>query len=190
MNIQCADGSHVEETTESFSGTQKLLVSVGDQYCEPKLGDDKNIYNLPASYDMDAMPVKQECIGECSKSGNSEDIDFLLDEPFLDSFDDLPNGDEGFIEANDLSNPTETDTTAFDMLEEYLTFFDANDDSSVYFACDPAMMLGSEDLVSDQTLLPQKVRIRLGFPCVYRILIQIQLFYLEFIYLFLFFLGG
>ncbi|KAI3470522.1 hypothetical protein Pfo_027185 [Paulownia fortunei] len=153
---QYAGGSYVEEATESFNDTQNLLVCAGDQYSEPKHSDDNNVYSLPASYDMDVKAVKQEYIGECSKSGNSVDMDYLLDEPYLDSSDNLQDGDGRSVEANDLSNPIETCAASFDMVEEYLTFSDANDDNSLYFAYDPALMLGSEDLVSDQTLLPQK----------------------------------
>lgn len=164
VSSQSADGSHVGEAT-SFGSTEDLLVSAGACNCEPKvLCYDQHIQNSPASYDMDVTPVKRECIGECSKSRNSDDFSFMLNEPFLDSFDKFPNADEGFIEANDLSNPFETRTTAFDMLEEYL---DAGDDSSFYLECDPEMIFGSDDLFSNQTLLPQMVRIHLRFPCVY-----------------------
>ncbi|KAL8516930.1 hypothetical protein ACS0TY_015252 [Phlomoides rotata] len=110
-----------------------------------------------ASYDMDAdtVPVMLENTGEC-RSGNSDDFDFFLDEAFLDSLDNnLPNSDDGFIEANDLSTPSEN-TASFDMLDEYLMYFDANDDSSLYFASDPVMMFRNENVFSGQTLLPQK----------------------------------
>lgn len=163
VSSQSADGSHVGEAT-SFGSTEDHLVSAGACNCEPKMCYDQNIQNSPASYDMDVAPVKRECIGECSKSRNSDDFSFILNEPFLDSFDKFPNADEGFIEANDLSNPFETRTTAADMLEEYL---DAGDDSSFYLACDPEMIFASDDLFSNQTLLPQMVRIRLRFPRVY-----------------------
>ncbi|GFQ03657.1 NAC domain-containing protein 78 [Phtheirospermum japonicum] len=126
---QYADGSYVEETTESFDSNLNLSAHAGYQCCEPKQYDDNNT----------------------SFPGNSEVVDYLLDEPFLESLGNLQDGD-----ANDFSNPTVTDTTAVDMLEEYLTFFDASDDPSLYFAQDPAMMFGSEDLVSDQVFLPQK----------------------------------
>ncbi|KAK6144724.1 hypothetical protein DH2020_021544 [Rehmannia glutinosa] len=152
---QYADGSYVEETTKSFDNNQNLLVRAGYQYCVPKQCDDKNIYSMSGPYDMNVKEVELGAIGGCSKFGNSGDVDYLLDEPFLDSSDNLQDGDVGFLKASDLSNPIETDTTAFDMLEEYLTFFDANDDNSLFFANDPAMMLGSEDLFSNQ-YLPQK----------------------------------
>lgn len=172
VSSQSTDGSHDDEATKSFGGFQNLLVSAVDGNCEPKMCYDQNIQNFSAPYDMDAVPVKDEGIRGSSKSGNSEsadDLNFLLNEPFLDSFPNFPDVDDGFIEANDLSNPIETDTGAFEMLAEYL---DVGDDSSLYFASDPTMIFGNEDLASNQTLLPQMVRIHLKLPFVYWHLLQ------------------
>ncbi|KAL3649979.1 hypothetical protein CASFOL_006382 [Castilleja foliolosa] len=127
--LQCADNSYVEETTESFDSNPNLSAHAGSQCCEPKQYDDNNTHSFP---------------------GNSEVLDYLLDEPFLESLGNLQDGD-----ANDFSNPTVADGTAVDMLEEYLTFFDASDDTSLYFQ-DPSMMFGSDDFASDQVFLPQK----------------------------------
>ncbi|XP_073139726.1 NAC domain-containing protein 53-like [Henckelia pumila] len=153
LNFQSADGSHGGETPESVGdtkNTQKLL-DWADQPCYgPEQLDDANLYVLPAPYDMTRNLVKHEYIGESSKSGNSEDVDYLLDEPFLDSTDYLPFGDEGFIEANDLSNPVEADASTFDMFEEYLTYFDASENYSQSFAPDPSAILESEGALSCQ----------------------------------------
>ncbi|KAK4404019.1 NAC domain-containing protein 53 [Sesamum angolense] len=139
VNFQHADCSYIEETTVSTNDTQKLL----------------GCNNLPASCRTDVTPDKQY-IGECCKSSHSRNMDYLLDEAFMDFSDNLQYGDGGFIETNDSSNSIETDTAAFDMLEEYLTFSDAHDDNSLDFAYDPALMLGSEDLVPNKAKLPQK----------------------------------
>ncbi|KAL1542380.1 NAC domain-containing protein 53-like isoform X2 [Salvia divinorum] len=156
MTPVSSDGSHDCEAIKTFSGIQNPFESAGDSYCEPKICYDQNIPNWPASCDTEAIPVNHEDLGECSKSGNSDsatdDLNFLLNEPFFDSFEKFLNEDEGFIEANDLSKPHETNTGAFDMLAEYL---DAGDDSSLYFACDPSTIFGNEDLASNQVLLPQ-----------------------------------
>ncbi|KAL8051662.1 hypothetical protein ABFX02_06G162700 [Erythranthe guttata] len=146
-NLIFSDGSYGEENTSSFNHTENLSVCAGNQY------NDGSMYNLPASCDMEL--VKQESYGECSKSGNSEELDFLLDEPFFDSSDNLLYGNEGFIEANDFLSPVENDNSAFDMLNEYLSF-DANDDNSLYFANDSASIFGTDGLVSEQPLLPHK----------------------------------
>lgn len=174
VSSQSTDGSHDDEATNSFGGIQNPLVSGIDGNCEPKMCYDQKVQNLPASYDMDAVPVKDKGVIGSSKSGSSEsadDLNFLLNEPFLDSFANFPNVDDGFIEANDLSNPFETDAGAFEMLAEYL---DVGDDSSLYFASDPTTIFGNEDLASNQTLLPQMVRILLKFPCSYCTYFKIQ----------------
>ncbi|KAL3838267.1 hypothetical protein ACJIZ3_022858 [Penstemon smallii] len=155
-NLQSTDSSCGEEPTQSASDTQNLLVGAGEQSNEPEQGDHKNSFDLPAQYDMDLEAVKHEFIGESSNSENFEDLNFLLDEPFLDAPNNLQYGDVGFIESDDLSNPIKTDTSALDMLDEYLTFFDANGDDSQYLEYDPAVILGSEELLRDQPLLPQK----------------------------------
>lgn len=158
-----ADGGHGEESAESVNDTQKLLVNAAEQYYEPEQPEDINFYDLPVPYDMDVRAVKHEYIGESSKSGNSDYLDFLLDEPFVDSSENLPFGGGGFIEANDLSNPIENNISAFDMLE-YLPFFDANGENTQQFACDASSMLGGDGVVSDQALLPLKVMLHLSFP--------------------------
>ncbi|XP_073306620.1 NAC domain-containing protein 53-like isoform X2 [Primulina huaijiensis] len=154
LNFQTVDGSHCVETTASFSDVEKHLVRAGEQYCEPEPFDGTNLYDLLVPSNMNVNLVKREYIGESSKSGNPEDEDYLFDEPFLDSSEYFPFGEEGFIETNDLSNPVEANTADLCMLEEYLKFFDAIDGNSQCFAYDPSI-IPSEDLVSAQTF-PQK----------------------------------
>lgn len=176
---QPADGSVIEETAESVNDDPKPLLIAGDEYCEPEQHEDKNLYDLPGPYDMDVRAVKHEFIGESSKSGNLDELDFLLDEPFQENADgpfqenadvpfqenadDLPYGNVGFIEASDLLHPVDTNISPIDMLEDYLTFYDAHVDNSQDFEYDALMMLGSEDLIPDQSLLPPEVILPLRF---------------------------
>ncbi|XP_051116622.1 NAC domain-containing protein 53-like [Andrographis paniculata] len=137
VNFQPADSAHIE-STESFHNMQTHPFSASNQHGEPELCDDVN------------EPDK-EWIGECSKTGDLDDIDFFLDETFLDSSDIFQYTGEGFIEANDLSKPVEADPTASnDMLDEYLTFFDSNDDSSLYLTYDPLVTPWTENILSDE----------------------------------------
>ncbi|XP_022865033.1 NAC domain-containing protein 53-like [Olea europaea var. sylvestris] len=147
------DGSNGKESTTVDS--QKLLLGVPKYQCEPEQSDDKKLCDIPDSYDVDGKLLKHEYIGESSKTGNSE-VDYLLDETWLDAFDNIQSDDGGFIETNDLFNSVGDDTSTFDMLEEYLTFFDAEDGNSQYFAYNPSKMMGNEDLVSDEAFLVQK----------------------------------
>lgn len=155
-NCQPADGSFAEETAESVDDGPKPLLNAGEQYCEPEQHEDKNLYDIPAPFDMDVRAVKHEFIGESSK-GNFDELDFLLDEPFQENLDDLQYGNVGFIEASDLSHPVEANTSPVDMLEEFFTFYDANIDNSQDFAYDSLAMLGSEDLIPSQPLLSPEV---------------------------------
>ncbi|GFP94266.1 NAC domain-containing protein 78 [Phtheirospermum japonicum] len=156
LNSQSADDKLNEETAESvIDASQQLFLTAGEQ-CEFKQHEDENLYALRAPYEMDVRAVKREYMGESSKSRDPDDLDYLLDQPFVDALDGLPYGNVGFLEANDLTNPVETNTSAFDMLEEYLTYFDATDNNLDQFAFEPSLMLGSEDLVSDQALLQKE----------------------------------
>lgn len=152
------DVSNQKESSSTVDA-QKLLLGVPGHQCEPEQSDDKSLFDLPDSYDADGKPLKHEYVGESSKTGNSEEVDYLLDEPWLDTFDNLQSGDGGFIETDDLSNPVGDDTSTFDMLEEYLAFFDAEDGNAQYLTYDPSKMAGSDDLVSDQAFLVQKVTV-------------------------------
>lgn len=159
-NVHPADGGFGEETVES--------ANEGDQYFdfEPEQHADNNLYELPAPYDTDIRAVKHEYIGESSKSANFEELDFLLDEPVMDSFNNLPYGNGGFIEANDLSNPVKTSPSTFDMLEDYL-YYDANDNNTQHYTYDPSAMLGSEeDLICNQPLITPEVMLILCLPAV------------------------
>ncbi|GER28939.1 NAC domain-containing protein 78 [Striga asiatica] len=155
LNPQSAYSKLDEQTAESVDDTSKLLQTAGEEYGElEQQHEDENLYDPNAPHEMVVRAVKHEYIGESSKSQDpSNDLDYLLDEPFVDAPDGLPYGNGGLFEANDLTNPVDKNTSAFDMLEEYLTFFDANDNSMEPFAFDPSLMWGTEDLVSDQALV-------------------------------------
>ncbi|KAL2554618.1 NAC domain-containing protein 78 [Forsythia ovata] len=157
LNTYSTDNaSYDEENTDSISDTQQLVVDIDEHESEPEKLDDQNLYDLPASYDTVVKPVRHEYMVELSEPRNFEDVDYLLDEPFPDASDNVQYGDGGLVETSDLSNPGAVDTSTFDALEEYLTFFDANDDNSQFLSYDLSKMMGSEDLISDQEFLPQK----------------------------------
>ncbi|XP_009771991.1 NAC domain-containing protein 78 isoform X1 [Nicotiana tabacum] len=117
--------------------------------------DELKPIDLAVQQNVDVDPVMHEYIGESSKNVNSEDVDYLLHEPTVNATDDLQFKEEAFLEANDLSNPIEVDSSGFDMLEEYLTFFDANDDFQ-HMGFDPSVLFGNDDQISDQALLAEK----------------------------------
>ncbi|XP_059307593.1 NAC domain-containing protein 53-like isoform X4 [Lycium ferocissimum] len=121
-------------------------------------GDDIYLDGNDLDQNIDADKVIHEYIGESSKNVNSEDGDYLLNQPIVNVTDGLQYNDEAFLEANDLSNPIEVDSSGFDMLEEYLTYFDANDDFQT-MGFDPSVFFGNDDQISDQALLAEKQNI-------------------------------
>ncbi|XP_052199338.1 NAC domain-containing protein 53-like isoform X2 [Diospyros lotus] len=151
------NNSHTQEPVNLVDDTKNLLVVTGENYCPSEQPDGQILFDLPVQNDMNVKPVKHEYIGEPSNTVNTVDIDYLLDEPFLDASSDPPFDEGAFLETNDLSNPIEADPSGFDMLDEYLTFLGAGDDDSQYLALDSLeMMIGSENLVSGQAYLPEK----------------------------------
>ncbi|KAL3523519.1 hypothetical protein ACH5RR_016353 [Cinchona calisaya] len=144
-----------EENVDSSSDSHKLLVGTGEYQCVPEQSEDHKSYNLPVQYDMDVKRVKHEYIGESSKTVNAEDVNYLLDEPYMDAWDYPQFEDGAFLEANDLTNPVGADTSGLGMLEEYLTSFDANGEIPQYIF-DPPQMVGNNALVSGQSFIPGK----------------------------------
>ncbi|KAJ8528839.1 hypothetical protein K7X08_030483 [Anisodus acutangulus] len=97
-------------------------------------------------------PVKHDCVGESSKSVKYEYVDYLLNGPRYDASDDLQFKDGAYFEANDLSNPIQADNPGFDMLEDYIAYFDANDDFQ-NLGFDPSVLIRDDRHVSSRFLL-------------------------------------
>ncbi|GMP22514.1 hypothetical protein CsSME_00000502 [Camellia sinensis var. sinensis] len=163
------DGNQVQEPVDFVDDAQKLLVATDESYCVSGQPDDQKLFDLPAQTNMDTKPVRHEYIGEPSNAVNSVDVDYLLDEPFMDAIGNTPFDEGLFLETNDLSNPIEADPSSFGMLEDYLTYFDADGGNSQFMAFDSSKMTGSVDLVSGQASLAQKVILtlstQLNCPC-------------------------
>lgn len=121
----------VNETTEYGDDLKKLSAGSGEYDYGNNQSEEQKPFNLPVQYDMQETLVKHEFITESSsKTVNPQGMDYLLDEPYIDAPENFKFGDGAFLETNDLANPIDPDTADFDMLEEYLTFFDANGDST------------------------------------------------------------
>ncbi|KAM6600688.1 hypothetical protein CsatA_020297 [Cannabis sativa] len=115
------------------------------------LGERENLFELPGQYAMNT-PVKDEYYVQPnisqnpnpaeeyfvlpSNNGNPVDVDYSLGEQYLDAADSLPFDEGLYLETNDLSNPIEANPAEFDILDEYLNYFDANEDISQYLDFD------------------------------------------------------
>lgn len=150
--------NHVE--LPNVENDNKPEVFAGNTFELPQSHD---FFHLPDQYGMGGNSEKDECFAESSgnfaeSSDNfkQEDIDYLLEEPYPSVPDDLALNEELFLEANDLSNPVDSDPTGLDVLEEYLTFFDADDDN-LQLAFDPSDVLGIEEPTSGRAILEEVI---------------------------------
>ncbi|KAJ7970454.1 NAC domain containing protein [Quillaja saponaria] len=123
---------------------------------KPMIGTDETseLHNdnlvVPEQYVMEAKLEKHEYVAEPNYNRFPVDSNYYLDELHKDAIDNPQAGDGSFLETNDLMNPIEADSSGFDMLEEYLTFFDAEDDISQYLNFDSYPNTDNENFVSDQ----------------------------------------
>ncbi|KAK9911723.1 hypothetical protein M0R45_035618 [Rubus argutus] len=140
--------------------------------------DNQKFFDLPEYYETDAKAVKDECYVEPSNNVIPTDVSYSLNDPYLNATENPPFGDGQFLETNDLSipaNPVESNSAGFDMLDEYLTYFDADDDISQYIDFDSCvcyrgiepLSTGSQHLVgahdiNDASSSKQKSDVKFG----------------------------
>lgn len=130
-------GDFVEDDIKPIIGTRETS----------QLGHEQPFFDLP-QLGVDTKPVKDEHLVEPNNNGYPDDVNYSNDEPYLDAPEALSFGDEFYIETNDLTNPIEADPEGFDMLDEYLTFFDVDDDNVENMTFDSSANLGIENNVS------------------------------------------
>ncbi|KAJ4720694.1 NAC domain containing protein [Melia azedarach] len=157
LNLYYGDSSnHVEHSRDLSADDQKPMIGMDENQHDSELRAEQKFSDMPRQYEMDTRQVKDEYI-ESSNNVRAGGVNYLLDEPYLDATDNPPFSDGLYLEANDLSHTLEADSEAFDMVEEYLNFFDANDDNSEYLTFDASEIMGSENNISDQAPLTTEV---------------------------------
>ncbi|XP_074357514.1 NAC domain-containing protein 53-like [Apium graveolens] len=118
--------------------TLSNMHSVDESNYFPEQPDGTTLFNLPVQSNMDTISVKHEYIfepsyiGASSNAENPADVDYLLNEPPLDAMDNPQYVDGSFIENSDLKPSVEADPSSFEMLDEYLQFFDSTDGNLDY----------------------------------------------------------
>ncbi|KAK3228363.1 hypothetical protein Dsin_000244 [Dipteronia sinensis] len=156
LNFFYGDSSNFVEHSRDLSENEQKPIIGTRETRGPELQVGQQFSDLPEQYEMDTRPVKDEFVVESSNNADPGDGNYLLDEPFMDATANLPFNDGLYLEANDLSNTIEPNSAAFDMVEEYLTFFDANDVDGEYLTFDASEILGIENNVPDQApLIPE-----------------------------------
>ncbi|KAJ6901766.1 hypothetical protein NC651_019514 [Populus alba x Populus x berolinensis] len=146
--------NYVEQPRDLSEDDLKPMLRGAENRHGPSLPAEENL-DLPGQYETDA--VKNEYNAEPMNNVNAVDVNYLFDESYLDALNNLPQSEGLFLEANDLSNPVEPETggdsSGFDMLEEYLNFFDADDENMSF---DPSDIFASDTAVSNQQPPPQE----------------------------------
>lgn len=159
LNYYYGDSSQYHVDTEKLTeGDQKPFIGTGEPQFLPELPDQQDYFELPAQYDLDTKSVEDNYVMEQGNTMAPLDIYDLLDQPFMDANENNPPFDDGlFLETNDLSEPVKADPSSFDKLEEYLTYFDADDDISKYMAFDSSEFVDNDKNVCQEACYDQKV---------------------------------
>ncbi|KAB5544088.1 hypothetical protein DKX38_012200 [Salix brachista] len=155
QNFYYGEASNYVEQPRDFSEDDlKPMLRGAENRHGPSVPAEENL-DLPGQYETNA--VKNEYATEPINNVNAVDENYLFDESYLDALNNLPPSEGLFLEANDLSKPVEPETggdsSGFDMLEEYLNFFDADDENMSF---DPSDFLSSDTAVSNQQPPPQE----------------------------------
>ncbi|KAF5453396.1 hypothetical protein F2P56_028300 [Juglans regia] len=150
LNFYYGETSNYDDHCGDFIEVDQKPIIVRSETFEPR--HDQQVADMPEQYEMDIKPINDDYFVELNNSMNPLEVNYSLNKPYLDDTDNPLLGDGLFLESNDLLDPAESDPAGFDMLDEYLTFLNSDDD--VVF--DPSEIVGSEKLVSDQAPLTQK----------------------------------
>ncbi|GAB4855008.1 hypothetical protein Ancab_023595 [Ancistrocladus abbreviatus] len=158
------DSNNYHEDCEEITGNgQKPFTGISENQHELEVLDDSKYFNLPLQPEMDMAVVKNEYMVEhksvVNHASNSylpaktsidaaSSVPFANGEPCMDVVSNMPFDDGLFLEANDLSEPVDANPSDFDMFEQYLTFFDAEDDMEQYLNFDSPEQLGTDASLS------------------------------------------
>ncbi|GAB2286902.1 hypothetical protein Dimus_021290 [Dionaea muscipula] len=133
--------------------------------------DDQNFFHLPFQLEGDTNTVKNEY--PPPEDGNNSnnpasawpteptqeadtDAPYAHDQPPQDSVCNALSDDGLFLEANDLSEPADSNPSDLDLLEQYLAYFDAEDDIVNYLSFNSPERLDAEICLPDQAVFTEK----------------------------------
>ncbi|CAH8260007.1 unnamed protein product [Arabidopsis lyrata] len=147
-------GGYFEQPEESYEKDQKPIIRDGNLqndalFQEEEIGcgvQDEHTSNLLSSENI--FGTDTSCYNDFPVESN-----YLTGEAFLDPNSNLLQNDGLYLETNDLSS---TQQDGFDF-EDYLTFFDEDDESAQNLTFDPSQLMGNEDIFVDQEELFQEV---------------------------------
>ncbi|XP_042507861.1 NAC domain-containing protein 53-like [Macadamia integrifolia] len=163
LNFYYGDGCNDLEQAGGFPmDNQNVFIGRAGQGDLPKPAEDQKFLDFPEQYQMDPAPIKDEYF-ELNDFLNPVDGDYIADNPVNDEMkssnasDNFPVDDGTFLEIKDLQNPVEAVPSGLEMLDEYLTYFDAVDNDLVSGPLDSSKILESEYPILDQSAFNQTV---------------------------------
>ncbi|EOA30249.1 hypothetical protein CARUB_v10013370mg [Capsella rubella] len=147
-------GGYFEKPEECSEKDQKPIICDGNLHNEALFQDDEigsgvqneQMANLQSSDNM--FGTGSLCYNDLSVESN-----YLIGDAFLDPNSNLLHNDGLYLETNDLSS-TQQDGFYF---EDYLTFFDEDDENAQNLTFDPSQLMGNEDAFVDQEELFQEI---------------------------------
>ncbi|GAB4836390.1 hypothetical protein Ancab_001301 [Ancistrocladus abbreviatus] len=152
------------ESRDLTGNDHKPFTGISENQHGLEVLDDSKFFNLPLEPEIDTAAVKNEYMVEQSSAVNhgsnnymppetsidaASSVPFGNGEPCEDIVNNVPFNDGLFLEANDLSEPVESNPLDFDTLEQYLTIFDVEDDIEKYLNFDSPEPLAADVSMSD-----------------------------------------
>ena len=90
LNFYYGDcNKYVEDSKEFNENEQKPFISMEKNHCGLGLLNDHKISDLSEQHEVDPKSAEDEHYVEQSNDVNSMEVDYLLDEPYLDAYDNL-----------------------------------------------------------------------------------------------------
>uniref|UniRef100_A0A7N0RHB0 NAC domain-containing protein n=1 Tax=Kalanchoe fedtschenkoi TaxID=63787 RepID=A0A7N0RHB0_KALFE len=142
IDFNVSPGNYSLQTNYCYGGSSnqfEVSRELSEEGQKPSVGAHENL-------NQSKLPVtEQQCFGELkpyeveenppmadyfAKPDDiaSHDVNYLLDEPYLNGNYDEVHREGLYLETEDLLTPIEADPSSFDMLHEYLADFDENDE--------------------------------------------------------------
>ncbi|GMH13291.1 hypothetical protein Nepgr_015132 [Nepenthes gracilis] len=149
--------NHVEDSRELTGNEQTQLIGGIENQHGEDVTDGQKFFDLHVESDINTNSVNNEYVSAnyipaMQSTDSVTDAPFYAVQPCLDGVD-VPFDDGLFLEANDLLEPIGVNPSEFDMLQQCLTFFDAEDDIEQYLAFDPSELMGTDAPLSNDAYL-------------------------------------
>ncbi|XP_010485001.1 PREDICTED: NAC domain-containing protein 53-like isoform X3 [Camelina sativa] len=147
-------GGYFEQPEESSEKDQKLIIRDGNLHIDALFQDEEHGCGVQDEHTEKLQP-SGNIFGTDSSGYNDfpAESNYLTGGEFQDPNSDVLQNDGLYLETNDLSSSQQYGFN----VEDYLTFFDDDDENAQYLTFDPSELMGDEDVFVDQEELFQEV---------------------------------